>query len=47
VNPSKRGGVEIITELLDPHLPVGRCDVVGDVAERFPIICAAWLRSGQ
>jgi cytochrome P450 len=34
--------VEIITELLDPHLPVGRCDVVGDVAERFPIpiICA-------
>ena len=34
--------VEIITELLDPHLPVGRCDVVADVAEQFPIpiICA-------
>jgi cytochrome P450 len=33
---------EIITELIDPHLPVGRCDVVSDVAERFPIpiICA-------
>ena len=33
---------EIITELLDPHLPVRRCDVVSDVAERFPIpiICA-------
>jgi cytochrome P450 len=34
--------VEIITELLDPHVPVGRCDVVCDVAEQFPIpvICA-------
>jgi cytochrome P450 len=34
--------VEIITELLDPHVPVGRCDVVSDVAEQFPIpvICA-------
>jgi cytochrome P450 len=34
--------VEIITELLDPHMPVGRCDVVCDVAEQFPIpvICA-------
>ena len=34
--------VEIITELLDPHVPLGRCDVVCDVAERFPvpIICA-------
>jgi cytochrome P450 len=34
--------VEIITELLDPHLSVGRCDVVCDVAEQFPIpvICA-------
>ena len=34
--------VEIITELLDAHAPVGRCDVVCDVAEQFPIpvICA-------
>jgi cytochrome P450 len=34
--------VDIITELLDPHVPVGRCDVVCDVAEQFPIpvICA-------
>jgi cytochrome P450 len=34
--------VETITELLDPHVPLGRCDVVCDVAERFPIpvICA-------
>jgi cytochrome P450 len=34
--------VEIITELLDPHVPIGRCDVVCDVAEQFPIpvICA-------
>jgi cytochrome P450 len=34
--------VEIITELLDPHVPLGRCDVVCDVAEQFPIpvICA-------
>jgi cytochrome P450 len=34
--------VEIITELLDAHVPLGRCDVVCDVAERFPIpvICA-------
>ena len=34
--------VEIITELLDAHVPVGRCDVVCDVAEQFPIpvICA-------
>ncbi|MDT5260201.1 MAG: hypothetical protein QOD10_5281 [Mycobacterium sp.] len=34
--------VEIITELLDAHVPLGRCDVVRDVAERFPIpvICA-------
>jgi cytochrome P450 len=29
--------VEIITELLDPHLPNGRCDVVADIAEQFPI----------
>jgi cytochrome P450 len=34
--------VEIITELLDAHVPAGRCDVVCDVAEQFPIpvICA-------
>ena len=34
--------VEIITELLEPHLARGRCDVVSDVAEQFPIpiICA-------
>ncbi len=34
--------VEIITELLDPHLAEGCCDVVTDVAEQFPIpiICA-------
>jgi cytochrome P450 len=34
--------VEIITELLDTHAGLGRCDVVGDVAEQFPIpiICA-------
>jgi cytochrome P450 len=34
--------VEIITELLDPRVPVGRCDVVSDVAEPFPtpVICA-------
>jgi cytochrome P450 len=34
--------VEIITELVDPHLAVGRCDVVSDVARQFPIpiICA-------
>jgi cytochrome P450 len=34
--------VEIITELLATHAPVGRCDVVCDVAEQFPIpvICA-------
>ncbi|MDT5185575.1 MAG: hypothetical protein QOI29_3733, partial [Mycobacterium sp.] len=34
--------VEIITELLDAHVPLGRCDVVRDVAERFPtpVICA-------
>jgi cytochrome P450 len=34
--------VEIITALLDEHVPVGRCDVVCDVAEQFPIpvICA-------
>jgi cytochrome P450 len=34
--------VETITELLDAHVPLGRCDVVCDVAERFPIpvICA-------
>jgi cytochrome P450 len=34
--------VEIITDLIDPHLPGGRCDVVTDVAEQFPIpiICA-------
>jgi cytochrome P450 len=33
---------EIVTELIEPHLPMGRCDVVSDVAERFPvpIICA-------
>ncbi|OBJ90438.1 cytochrome P450 [Mycobacterium sp. 1245852.3] len=34
--------VEIINELLEPHLAVGRCDIVSDVAEQFPIpiICA-------
>ena len=34
--------VEIITELLERHLARGRCDVVCDVAEQFPIpiICA-------
>jgi cytochrome P450 len=34
--------VEIIIERLDPHVSVGRCDVVCDVAEQFPIpvICA-------
>jgi cytochrome P450 len=34
--------VEIITELLDAHVPVGRCDIVSGVAEQFPIpvICA-------
>ncbi|HXO49486.1 MAG TPA: cytochrome P450 [Mycobacterium sp.] len=34
--------VEIITELLDKHAGLGRCDVVRDVAEQFPIpiICA-------
>jgi cytochrome P450 len=34
--------VEIITELIDAQVPVGRCDVVCDVAEQFPIpvICA-------
>ncbi|MDT5301416.1 MAG: hypothetical protein QOG79_4658 [Mycobacterium sp.] len=34
--------VDIITELLEPHLARGRCDVVCDVAERFPtpVICA-------
>jgi len=34
--------VEIITELIDAHVPVGRCDVVCDVAEQFPtpVICA-------
>jgi cytochrome P450 len=34
--------VEIITELLDPHLAEGCCDVVTDIAEQFPIpiICA-------
>jgi cytochrome P450 len=34
--------VEIITELLDAQLPAGRCDVVRDIAEGFPIpvICA-------
>jgi cytochrome P450 len=34
--------VEIITELIDPLIPLGRCDVVCDVAEQFPIpvICA-------
>jgi cytochrome P450 len=34
--------VEIITELIDAHVSVGRCDVVCDVAEQFPtpVICA-------
>ncbi|MCW2652926.1 MAG: cytochrome [Mycobacterium sp.] len=34
--------VEIITELIDAQVPAGRCDVVCDVAEQFPIpvICA-------
>jgi cytochrome P450 len=34
--------VEIITELLEPHLARGRCDVVCDVADQFPtpVICA-------
>lgn len=34
--------VDVITELIDPYLSVGRCDVVTDVAQRFPIpiICA-------
>ena len=34
--------VEVITELVDPHVSVGRCDVVSDVARGFPtpIICA-------
>jgi cytochrome P450 len=34
--------VEVITELLDAHVPDGRCDVVCDVAEGFPtpVICA-------
>jgi cytochrome P450 len=34
--------VGIITELLDPYVAAGRCDVVCDVAEQFPIpvICA-------
>ncbi|HYR13537.1 MAG TPA: cytochrome P450, partial [Mycobacterium sp.] len=29
--------VEIITELIDKHVGLGRCDVVCDVAEQFPI----------
>ena len=34
--------VDIISELVDAHVPVGRCDVVRDVAEMFPtpVICA-------
>jgi cytochrome P450 len=34
--------VEIITELIDAHVSVGRCDVVCDVAEQFPtpVVCA-------
>jgi cytochrome P450 len=38
----KRLIIDIVNELLGPHLPVGRCDVVRDVAEQFPIpvICA-------
>jgi cytochrome P450 len=34
--------VEIITELIDAHVSVGRCDVVRDIAEPFPtpVICA-------
>lgn len=34
--------VSTITELVDPLLPVGRCDVVTDIARRYPtpIICA-------
>jgi cytochrome P450 len=34
--------VGIITELIDAQVPAGRCDVVSDVAEQFPIpvICA-------
>jgi cytochrome P450 len=34
--------VQIITELLDAHVPAGRCDVVRDIAEQFPtpVICA-------
>lgn len=34
--------VDTITELVDPLLPVGRCDVVTDIARRYPIpiICA-------
>jgi cytochrome P450 len=34
--------IDIITELLDAHVPAGRCDVVCDIAEQFPtpVICA-------
>jgi cytochrome P450 len=34
--------VDIITELIDAHVPAGRCDVVRDIAEPFPtpVICA-------
>jgi cytochrome P450 len=34
--------VEIITDLVDPLTPVGRCDVVSDIARHYPIpvICA-------
>jgi cytochrome P450 len=28
--------VDIITELVDAHVPAGKCDVVCDVAEQFP-----------
>ncbi|OBH02565.1 MULTISPECIES: cytochrome P450 [unclassified Mycobacterium] len=34
--------VEIITELIDPLTPLGRCDVVSDIARPYPtpVICA-------
>jgi len=34
--------VEVITELVDPLTPVGRCEVVSDIARRYPtpVICA-------
>ncbi|MCZ8382302.1 cytochrome P450 [Mycobacterium sp. CPCC 205372] len=34
--------VDVITDLVDAHVSAGRCDIVSDVAEQFPIpvICA-------